>query len=79
MMEGVSIIQIAIIIAVTLIGLGLTYWIVGNILAKAGFSRWWFLILLVPLVNIIAIWIFAFKKWPKIDESDRPSVPADTE
>ena len=78
-MEGVSIIQIAIIIAVTLIGLSLTYWIVGNILAKAGFSRWWFLILLVPLVNIIAIWIFAFKKWPNIDNSDRASVPADME
>ena len=68
-MEGISIMQIVIIIAVTLTGLALTYWIVGNILAKAGFSRWWFLILLVPLVNIMAIWIFAFKKWPNIDDS----------
>ena len=78
-MEGISIMQIAIIIAVTLIGLGLTYWIVGNILAKAGFSRWWFLILLVPLVNIIAIWIFCFQKMATIDDSDRASVPADME
>lgn len=36
----------------------------GPIAIKAGFSRWWSLILIVPFVNVIAIWIFAFIEWP---------------
>ncbi len=31
---------------------------------KAGFDGWWGLILLVPVVNIIMIWVFAFSPWP---------------
>ena len=76
-MEGISIMQAIIIAAFILVGFGLTYWIVGNILVKAGFSRWWFLILLVPLVNIVAIWIFAFKKWPNVDEAAANSISGD--
>ncbi|MEY6432880.1 hypothetical protein ABC977_10715 [Thioalkalicoccus limnaeus] len=36
----------------------------GPIAMKAGFSRWWSLILIVPFANVIAIWIFAFIEWP---------------
>jgi hypothetical protein len=41
----------------------------GNIAKKAGFTRWFGLLVLVPLVNILVIWIFAFAKWPAVDES----------
>ena len=34
------------------------------IMKKAGFSPFWALIALVPFINILAYWIFAFIKWP---------------
>jgi hypothetical protein len=41
----------------------------GTIAKKAGFSRWFGLLMLVPLVNIVFIWIFAFMKWPAVDRT----------
>ena len=38
--------------------------IFGAVVKKAGFSRWWSLLLVVPLVNLIMIWVFAFVEWP---------------
>jgi hypothetical protein len=35
----------------------------AKILSKAGFSGWLSILLLVPLVNLICVWIFAFSKW----------------
>jgi hypothetical protein len=35
-----------------------------RITKKAGYSGYLSLLTLIPLVNIIAIWIFAFAKWP---------------
>jgi hypothetical protein len=35
-----------------------------RITKEAGFSGALSLLLLVPLVNVIAIWVFAFVKWP---------------
>ena len=34
-----------------------------KILQKAGYSGWWVLIWLVPIANIVALWIFAFADW----------------
>lgn len=44
----------------------LTTWIVPpvKILRKAGYSGWWVLLWLVPLVNFICLWAFAFADWP---------------
>jgi uncharacterized membrane protein YhaH (DUF805 family) len=39
-----------------------------KIIRKAGFSGWWVLLLLIPLVNIIALWSFAYAKWPALDQ-----------
>ena len=36
----------------------------GRIVNRAGYSRWWLLTLLVPLVNLIMLWVFAFASWP---------------
>jgi hypothetical protein len=43
-------------------------WLMGKILAKAGFSAWFSLISFVPIVNVIALWIFAFIPWPNGDQ-----------
>ena len=35
-----------------------------RIVSKAGFPGAMSLLMLIPLVNIIFIWVFAFVKWP---------------
>jgi hypothetical protein len=37
---------------------------VAKILSKAGFSGWWSLLAIFPIVNIICLWVFAFMRWP---------------
>lgn len=37
-----------------------------KVLGKAGFSGWWVVLLFVPVVNIVAIWVFAFVDWPSL-------------
>jgi len=49
------------------------YYLIGRIASKAGYNPWWALIVLVPVVNLIMIWIFAFKKWPAIDKNNSAS------
>ena len=43
-------------------------WLVpaAKILSKAGYSGWWCLLLLIPLVNVIVYWVFAFARWPSL-------------
>jgi hypothetical protein len=36
---------------------------VAQILHRTGFSRWLALLVLVPLLNLVALWIFAFGSW----------------
>ena len=38
--------------------------IFGRILNRAGYSRWWLLTAIVPLLNLIMLWVFAFASWP---------------
>ena len=37
---------------------------VALILRRAGFSRWWCILWAIPVVNIIALWVFALVPWP---------------
>ena len=39
----------------------------GWALARAGLSPLWVLLLLIPWVNIVAIWAFAYARWPAED------------
>ena len=39
--------------------------------AKAGFSSWWAVLALVPIVNVIMLWVFAYAKWPAQPESEK--------
>lgn len=41
-------------------------WLGSLILQKAGFDRLWILCLLVPFVNILAVWALAFSHWPNL-------------
>lgn len=43
----------------------------GWVLARAGRNPLWVLALLVPWVNIAAIWLFAYARWPAQDETVR--------
>ena len=37
-----------------------------KIVRKAGYSGWWCLLMLIPGVNVVAYWVFAFAKWPAL-------------
>jgi hypothetical protein len=39
----------------------------GRIVNRAGYSRWWLLTMVVPLLNLVMLWIFAFADWPAAD------------
>lgn len=48
----------------------LTYVLVagGWVLAKAGRSPLWVLFLMIPHVAVIAIWAFAYSRWPFLED-----------
>ncbi|MFI4988579.1 MAG: hypothetical protein ACHQF3_14170 [Alphaproteobacteria bacterium] len=39
------------------------------ILRRTGKSGWWCLMMYLPFVNIIALWLFAYGRWPALDRS----------
>jgi uncharacterized membrane protein YhaH (DUF805 family) len=41
--------------------------LMSRVLRRAGYSPWWVLLVLVPLVNLVALWMFAYMRWPAID------------
>jgi uncharacterized protein (DUF983 family) len=41
----------------------LPFWFIFE---KAGYSKWLSLLMLIPLVNIIALYFLAFSKWPNL-------------
>ncbi len=43
-------------------------WVFSRVIAKAGFSPWWALLGLVPVANIVALWVLAYVKWPALPE-----------
>jgi uncharacterized membrane protein YhaH (DUF805 family) len=45
---------------------------IGRVLRRAGYSPWWALLVLVPLVNLVALWVFAYVRWPAIDGRPDP-------
>jgi len=53
---------------IVLLVLVLPAWLFSRVVSKAGFSGWWALLGVVPLVNLVALWVFAFTKWPLVPE-----------
>ena len=43
-----------------------------RIVQKAGFNGAFALLGLIPVVNIVLLWVFAFMKWPHERPSERP-------
>ena len=41
---------------------------IARILGRTGHSGWWSLLIFVPVVNWIALWVFAYVRWPSIDK-----------
>ena len=37
---------------------------VAKILGRIGYNQWWAAVAVVPLVNVIFLWILAFIDWP---------------
>jgi len=37
---------------------------VAKILKKAGFSPWWAILAIVPIANLVGLFVFAFIRWP---------------
>jgi len=37
---------------------------IGRILARVGLSPFWSVLALIPLVNLVALWILALIDWP---------------
>jgi len=46
-------------------------WLAMLILDKAGLGKGWALCLLIPIVNIIMLWIFAFTPWPRVKSPEQ--------
>jgi hypothetical protein len=42
---------------------------IGKILDRVGLSPFWSVLALIPLVNVVALWILAFTDWPR--DTDR--------
>ena len=36
----------------------------GKLLKRTGHSPVWCIVFAIPLVNVVALWFFAFKPWP---------------
>ena len=53
----------AIVVVILLALLVIPYW---KLWERTGHSGAWGLLMLVPLANIISLWVLAFKDWPAL-------------
>ncbi len=79
--EIVYIAIVLLVILVVLIGLTIKFLLWVKILSKAGFSKWFALVLCVPFGTFIVMFILAFSDWPAIEKakhvantSDKPEI-----
>jgi hypothetical protein len=40
----------------------------ARIVARTGHSRWWTVLYFIPIVNIAALWVLAYRRWPAVDQ-----------
>lgn len=66
------------LVMIALVGAIIWFGILLNtrILKKAGFSPWLCLLMLIPFVNIVMIWVFAFTTWPAQRDKSDPRTPS---
>lgn len=51
---------------VTLLYLALILVPMAAVMRKAGYSRAWAIVFVIPVLNLLALWVFAFSRWPAI-------------
>jgi hypothetical protein len=47
---------------------------ISKILSRVGLNKWWTIAFLVPFLNIVALWIFAYAHWPTLDRTVNPAI-----
>jgi hypothetical protein len=47
-------------------------WPFSRVFSRAGYSPWFGLVMVIPLVNLIALWMFAYAKWPALQGQAKP-------
>lgn len=52
----------------SVIGIMLTILPIWRILSRTGHSGAWALLAFVPVVNWVALYVFAFSRWPAVDD-----------
>jgi hypothetical protein len=62
---GLGMRELIVILLTAVITLGLL-WPYGRIFYRVGYSPWLSLLMLVPLVNVVTIWLFAYAQWPAV-------------
>lgn len=67
-MFGLGIPELLVVLVILLV-LAVPVWLSRRIVDKAGFSKTWGFIVLVPIVNIIYVWVFASARWPNLPAS----------
>lgn len=40
---------------------------VAKVLSRVGLSRWWAILMFVPIVGWLGIWVFAYARWPLVE------------
>ncbi|MBV9823700.1 MAG: hypothetical protein JO144_15825 [Actinobacteria bacterium] len=58
--ESVGLSIVGIYLAILIV----VFWAYIRIIQRAGYSGWWILIGVVPVVNVVMFLVFAFKEWP---------------
>lgn len=63
-MMGLGLTELMIILFFLVLFIAIPVLVFGPVVKKAGFSKWWSLLVVIPIVNIVMIWVFSFIKWP---------------
>jgi uncharacterized membrane protein YhdT len=50
------------------VGVVLAFFVFGNIFSKAGYPRWYGLLMAVPFLNVVVLVWFAYCDWPIEDK-----------
>ena len=64
---GISVYHLMVLVVP--ITLGLTIWGAYKVVQRAGYPGVWAFILLVPVVNLVMLYVFAFADWPALQRS----------
>jgi predicted PurR-regulated permease PerM len=55
-------------LAVFAIAIFLLLFPIARILRRAGHSGWWSIVFVLPILNFIGLWVFAYVRWPNLPD-----------